>query len=146
MIIHSSVILPGRVLALDFGEKRIGIAISDESRNFVRPLIVLTRTNRDRDLIAILSLVKKYKVRLIVLGLPREADGSLLSMGKKVLTWGRRLTRIFNIEVIYADEFETTVEAHAIMLQVDSSRVVRQKTVDKIAAALILKRYLDNNS
>jgi putative Holliday junction resolvase len=134
---------PGRVLALDLGEKRIGVAVSDERRSIAMPLLVLARINRDKDVAAIAALAAEQEAVLLVIGLPRNADDSLAPMGARALTLGKRLARVIGIEVAFVDEFETTVEAHEAMLEGDASRATRRGAVDKLAAALILRRFLD---
>ncbi len=131
------------MLALDLGERRIGVALSDEGRTIAQPLTVLARAGRDKDVAAIAALAAEHRAGLIVLGLPRQADDSLAPMGEKALTLGRRLARVTGLAVAYVDEFETTVEAHAAMLEGNASRQKRRSAVDKLAAALILRRYLD---
>lgn len=134
---------PGRVLALDLGERRIGVAVSDEGRTIAQPLTVLARASRDKDVAAIAGLAAGHEATLIVLGLARNADDSLAPMGERALTLGKRLARVTGLAVAYVDEFETTVEARQAMLEGDASRAARKGAVDKLAAALILRRYLD---
>lgn len=135
--------LLGRVLALDLGEKRIGVAVSDERRSIAMPLLVLARASRDKDVAAIAGLAQEQEATLLVIGLAKNADESLAPMGERALTLGKRLARVTGLAVAYVDEFETTVEAREALLEGDVSRQKRKDAVDKLAAALILRRYLD---
>jgi putative Holliday junction resolvase len=135
--------LLGRVLALDLGERRIGVAVSDEGRAIAMPLMVLARTGRDKDVAAIAGLTAEQEATLLVIGLTRNADDSLAPMGERALRLGKRLARVIGIPVAYVDEFETTVQAREAMLEGKASRATRRNAVDKLAAALILRRYLD---
>lgn len=135
---------PSRVLALDLGARRIGVAVSDEGRTIAQPLTVLPRSGRDRDVHAIAALCREHHVGLIVMGLPEPLPGADLSpMAEQAQRLGARLGRVTGLPVEYVDEFETTVEARGLLLQADSSRGRRKQVVDKLAAALILRRWLD---
>ncbi len=132
-----------RILALDLGSRRIGVAVSDPGRHLAQPLCVIQRRNRDSDLRAIGELVRKHQVGLLVVGLPRQADDSLTPAGQGMLRFARRLQRALGVPVETVDEWETTVEATRLLLEADVSRRGRRRVVDKLAASLILKRYLE---
>ena len=132
-----------RILALDLGARRIGVAVSDPGRILAQPLCVIQRRNRDRDLRAIAELARRHQAELIVVGLPRQADDSLGPAGQGMLRFARRLQRVLGIPVETVDEWETTVEATQVLLEADVSRRGRRRVVDKLAAGLILKRYLE---
>ena len=134
----------GRILALDLGERRIGVAVSDQARAIAQPLCVIERTSRDADLAAIAALAAELGAGLIVLGLPRrDDDDSLGPLGEKALSWGKRLGRATGLAVAFVDEWETTAQAQELLIEGGASRARRRGVVDKLAAALILRRYLD---
>ena len=132
-----------RILALDLGTRRIGVALSDPGRRLAQPLCVIQRRNRDADLRAIAELARRHEVGLIVVGLPRQADDSLSPTGQAMLRFARRLQRMLDMPVETVDEWETTVEADQVLLEADLSRRGRRRVVDKVAAGIILKRYLE---
>ncbi|MBI5523108.1 MAG: Holliday junction resolvase RuvX [Desulfarculus sp.] len=132
----------GRVLALDLGHKRIGVAVSDPDRAIAQPLCVIERAGRDQDVAAIGQVAVAQEATLIVLGLPRRTDDSLGPEAGKALTFGKRLGRVLGLPVAYVDEWETTVEAQALLISGGASRARRRQVVDKLAAALILQRFL----
>lgn len=131
-----------RILALDMGEKRIGVALSDAEARLASPLTVLPKRGRDANLRAIGQLASEHSVGLIVLGLPRISESELGSAGQAIQRFGTRLQKALDIPVAYVDEFETTVRAQEALLEADVSRAKRRDKVDKVAAALILEAYL----
>ncbi len=133
-----------RILALDLGARRIGVAVSDPGRSLAQPLCVLPRKNRDTDLRAIRDLALAQQAGIIVVGLPRQADDSLTPTGQAMLRFARRLQRMLGVPVETVDEWETTAEATQVLLEADVSRQGRRRVVDKLAASLILKRYLEH--
>lgn len=132
-----------RVLALDVGHKRIGVAVSDPARSLAQPLCVIERAGRDQDVAAIARLAAELGAGLLVLGLSRRPDDSLGPEADKVLSLGKRLGRVLSLPVAYVDEWETTVEAQELLIAGGSSRQRRRQVVDKLAAAIILRRFLD---
>ncbi|MGD9124031.1 MAG: Holliday junction resolvase RuvX [Desulfarculaceae bacterium] len=132
-----------RILALDFGEKRIGVAVSDPGGTIAKPLCVLRRKNRDTDIKAISELVREQEAGRLVLGLPRKSASELGPLAERVLRLGKRLQRVLELPITYVDEFETTAEAEQALIAADMSRQRRRQVVDMLAASLILRRYLD---
>lgn len=133
----------GRVLALDLGHKRIGVAVSDPERVIAQPLCVIERAGRDQDVAAIGQVAVAQEATLIVLGLPRRTDDTLGPEAAKALAFGKRLGRVLKLPVAYVDEWETTVEAQELLISGGASRARRRQVVDKLAAALILRRFLE---
>ena len=132
----------GRVLALDVGTKRIGLALSDETRLLSQPLKTLRRQSPPEDVRAISDVVKEWDVREIVLGLPLHMNGDLGEMGKKVLAFRDLLQTKINIPIETWDERLTTAEAERLMIEGGARRDKRKEVIDQIAASLILKGYL----
>jgi len=130
------------ILALDLGAKRIGVAVSDPGRQLALPLATIAHVNRDADLKAIAALAAEQGAGLIVLGLPRRTDDREGPEAEKARRFGQRLQRFLGLPVVYVDEWETTAEVHERLIAADISRGKRRQVVDKLAAALILERYL----
>lgn len=133
---------PSPILALDLGERRIGVAVSDPARRLALPLTTIAHVNRDVDLAAIAAMAAEQGAGLIVLGLPRRTDDTEGPEAAKVRRFGQRLQRFLGLPVAYVDEWETTVEVHQRLIAADVSRGKRMRLVDQLAAALILERYL----
>ena len=133
-------------MALDVGQSRIGVAISDRAKTLAQPLKVIQRQNRDQVIREVGDLVRAQDAGLIVLGLPEKSDQELGPAAEAVKRLGERLSRALDLPVAYVDEFETTVEAEEVLLAADMSREKRRKVVDMLAASLILKRYLDEQN
>jgi putative holliday junction resolvase len=133
----------GRIMALDLGEKRIGVALSDETRLVARSLAVIARTSRLADFEKIGRIVDEQGVTLIVVGLPLHLDGR---EGQKAV-WARdyatALATHLRIGVELWDEALTTVAAQENMRQRGHSRKKQREWVDAVAAAFILQNYLD---
>lgn len=134
-----------RILGLDVGERRIGLAVSDELGLTAHGLPTLKRTALKADLARLEELVAEYAAEKVVVGLPRNMDGSLGQQGSRVLDFIERLQRrIPKIPVIPWDERLTTKAAERVLLEADMSRSKRKKKVDQIAAVLILQGYLNS--
>ncbi len=133
-----------RILGLDLGEKRIGVALSDALGLTAQGLTVLTRQNRELDLDQVVALVKKHEVQEIVIGLPRHMDGRLGAGAEEVMLWVQELQERLGLPVHTIDERLTTLQAERVLLEADVSRRKRRKVIDKMAAGLILQAYLDS--
>jgi len=133
-----------RVLGLDIGEKRIGIAISDELGYTAQGMKVLTRSGLDDDLEVIKDIMTTAKASEVVVGLPKNMDGSLGDAAQKVLSFAKKMEEYLSVPVILWDERWTTAEATRVLVDADLSRSKRRKVVDKLAAVLILQGYLDS--
>jgi putative Holliday junction resolvase len=133
-----------KVLGLDIGEKRIGIAISDELGYTAQGMRVLTRSGLDDDLEVIKKLMVEERASEVVVGLPKNMDGSLGEAAQKVLSFTKKMEESLSVPVILWDERWTTAEATRLLLDADLSRNKRRKVVDKLAAVLILQGYLDS--
>lgn len=132
-----------RVIGVDYGEKRVGIALSDPLRITARPLEVVPRSDvLDR----IGQLVHEYSAETIVVGVPRSLGGgeSASSIGARRL--GDELGVETGLEVVFVDERYTSKMAEDALLESGMRRRKRRDTVDKVAAAIILQTYLDGNS
>jgi putative holliday junction resolvase len=134
----------GRVLALDVGRKRIGLAVSDPLGFTAQGLKVLERRDWDWDLAQLLEIARAYRVREILVGLPRHMDGRLGEQAEEILELARALGEALGARVVTWDERLTTVEAERLLIEADMSRRRRRQVVDKVAATIILQAYLDS--
>ena len=133
-----------RVMGLDIGEKRIGIAISDPLCYTAQGKTVMERRGVEADIQQIKDLVATEKVSALVAGLPKNMDGTIGEGAERVLSFVRLLEAALSMAVILWDERWTTVEATRVLLEADMTRRKRRKVVDKVAAVLILQGYLDS--
>lgn len=131
-----------KILAVDYGDARTGIAISDLLCSIVGSTTVIHRRNQDKTLDEILRLVKENGVGEIVVGLPRNMDGSEGPRAELCRAFAARLEDATGLKVALWDERRTTVEAHNILSQHNYHGKKRKNTVDAVAAALILEGYL----
>jgi putative Holliday junction resolvase len=132
-----------RILALDVGEKRIGLAVSDPLGITAQGLGVVTRRSREADLAHLLTVARQYQVQEIVVGLPRHLDGRPGRLAPEILDLARALGEALGVPVTPWDERLTTAEAERLLIAADLSRRRRRRVVDQLAAVLILQSYLD---
>jgi len=140
-----------RVLGLDVGERRIGIAISDPLGMVARPLPALVRSSKAEDFVALADLVAQYDVQLVVVGRPLSLDGTEGPQGRRVARYARALADALPVPVVLWDERFSTVEAEDILLQSRRGKMERRKArkdgeLDGIAAAVILQHYLGSRA
>ena len=132
---------PGRIMAIDYGRKRFGLALSDELGLTSQPLTTLPRTNRRDDLRRLRLLARENKVRQIVVGLPLRLDGSAGEMAEEVKRFATRVTKELGLPVEMFDERLSSWEAG--QTEVSSTRgEYHDVHRDEIAAAIILRDYL----
>mgnify|MGYP000960057424 FL=1 len=135
----------GRILGLDIGDRRIGVALSDEGRRIASPHSVYQRVGYGPDTRYFLGLAKEHGVAYIVSGLPYNMDGSLGPQADKVRAFCEQLAAA-GLEVRYIDERLSTRAAESALIAGGMRRDTRRETVDKVAAALILQSYLDQGA
>jgi putative Holliday junction resolvase len=133
-----------RILGLDVGTKRIGIAISDELGWTAHGIKTLHRGNGESDLGKIHDIAREYRVEKIVVGLPTNMNGSLGPQAEMVLGFVQELREILDLPIITWDERLSTVEATKMLIRADLSRKKRKRKVDMTAAIIILQSYLDS--
>lgn len=132
-----------KVLGIDFGERRIGIAVSDGAGQFAHGLCTLWRKGIKRDMEFIKELVKKEGVERIVLGLPVGFDGKEGTQCAKIRNFGIKLGEEVGLPVFYTDEVLSTEEAKEILTFRPRRRRLKKEEIDRVSAAVILQRYLD---
>lgn len=133
-----------RIMALDLGDSRIGIALSDLMHIIANGYETYHRVNEQKDFEHIVEVAKSNDVGEIVLGLPINMDGTEGDRVVKSKEFGTKLKEFLpNVKIAYMDERLTTVSAERVLLEADVSREKRKKVIDKIAATIILQSYLD---
>ncbi|WP_055667963.1 Holliday junction resolvase RuvX [Desnuesiella massiliensis] len=135
-----------RILGLDVGDRTIGVAISDPLGFTAQGVTTIKRKNEEIDLSELKKICEQYGVDTILVGLPKNMNGTLGPQGEKAIEFSKKIEEFINIKVEMWDERLTTVAAHKAMLEADLSRAKRKKIVDKIAATYILQGYLDRIS
>ena len=133
-----------RIMALDFGTKLIGIAVSDELFITAQGLPSLYRKDLKSDLDEIGRIAKSNDVREIIVGLPLSMNGSYSAKTKEVVAFVDDLLKTVDIAVKTWDERLTSMQAERVLLEADVSRSKRKKVTDKLAAQIILQSYLDS--
>ena len=132
-----------KILGIDYGTKTIGLAVSDATGLIAQALGSIRHKNTDYDLREIKKLADEHGVQQIVVGLPKNMDGSMGPAAEKVLGFADRLQKHVARPVVTWDERLSTAEAERMLIHADVSRAGRKKVIDKVAAAIILQGYLD---
>jgi putative Holliday junction resolvase len=132
-----------RILGIDYGSKRLGLAMCDELGLTAQALTTITRKNRERDLKEIETVIKQYNVEKIIVGYPLRLDGTEGIQCEKVNRFVDILESRFSLPIVKWDETLSTKEAEQILIEANINRKKRKDVVDKIAAAIILQDYLD---
>ncbi len=132
----------GRILALDVGERRIGVAITDPTGATAQPLQTVVRTGQDGGLTRLVAMIRRYDVKEVVVGLPTRTGGEEGPEARRVRAFARRLRSLTGVPVVFVDERYSTQEAERILLAADLSRGRRRKVLDHVAAAIVLDTYL----
>lgn len=133
-----------RIMGLDIGDKTIGVAVSDPLGLTAQGVTVIKRSGPEEDLRRLAQLIEEYEVELVVLGLPKNMNGTLGPQGEKVLAFRDILEKELQIPTVLQDERWSTIEAERLLLHAGVSRAKRKKVIDKMAAGVILQSYLDS--
>lgn len=135
-----------RVLALDVGDRRIGIAVSDPLGFTAQGLETYTRTGDEAaDAAYIVAMAKKYAPVRLLFGMPRNMDGSYGFQSEKVRAFADAVLALWDGEHAFFDERLTTVSAERVLMEAELDWKKRRKVVDKLAATIILQGYLDSS-
>lgn len=130
-----------RLLGIDFGTKRIGIAMTDESQTIAQPFCVIKREGTKKDVEKIMNIVRQYKVYGIVVGVALDNKGKLTLMGQKAMAFANIL-KDQGLEVFFVEESMTTIMAHQSLTTLGLKEKKQKYYVDKIAATIILQDFL----
>jgi putative Holliday junction resolvase len=133
----------GRIIGIDLGTRRIGVAVTDGLNLTAQPHTTLERHGGQRDLDAIAAVVRAFAAERVVLGHPLTPAGVAGRAAKSAQVFADRLRAALGIPVDLVDESFSTVEAEEVLLRADLSRARRKQVVDRVAAAVILQRWLD---
>lgn len=139
---------PRRIMGLDYGRRRIGVAMSDAGATLATPLATLRRRTGKRPPVAqLLQLADRHKVRLVVVGLPLDPDGRENDWTAEVRAFGKRLGERGHLPVEFHDERYSSVEASARLRSIGLPKAKREDKarIDAAAAAVILQDWLDAN-
>ena len=132
-----------RYLAIDHGQKRTGLAVSDASETLVSPHSVIETQNEEELLKRVISVIDEEKIEAVVIGMPFNMDGSEGPRVKKVRAFGKLLADRLKIQVLFHDERLSSFEAEQLMVGMELTRKKKKKRLDAIAAAEILKGFLE---
>ncbi|MFT3972362.1 MAG: Holliday junction resolvase RuvX [Amaricoccus sp.] len=140
----AAALAPGRALiGLDLGTKTIGVAVSDTARRVASPLETVRRTRFGADAAALVAIAGARAIGGVVLGLPRNMDGSEGPRAQSTRAFARNLTGVLPLPVTFWDERLSTVAAERALLEADASRRRRAEVIDHVAAGFILQGLLD---
>ena len=136
-------ILDGRIMGLDVGDKTIGVAVSDLMGLTAQGVKTVKRVGKKKDIEALKEIIKERQVNKIVSGLPKNMNGTLGPQGEKVIKFCELLEEETGIKIEYWDERLSTVAAERTLIQGNVRRENRKGVIDMVAAVIILQGYLD---
>ena len=134
------------ILALDYGEKRVGVAISDPTGTLASPLPFIPPTPKTQFFEALKKIIEERQVGLILVGFPRNMDGSLGDSAQKVQTFIDQLKKALSIDIQAVDERLSTVQASRLLSQAGHSAKKQKQKIDSAAAQVLLQQFLDSKS
>jgi putative Holliday junction resolvase len=132
-----------RVLGVDYGRARIGLALSDPTGLFAQGLCVLQRETDSQAVADIVEVIQQYEVEEVVVGLPKNMNGTVGERAEQCKAFAEQLQQAAGIPVRLFDERLTTVAAERLLIAADMRRKRRKQVVDEVAATLLLQSYLD---
>jgi putative Holliday junction resolvase len=132
-----------RILALDLGERRVGVAVSDPTGTLARPATTIDRASRQADFEAVCQLVQKYAVERVVVGLPLTLDGVEGPQARWVKRYSNALEQVLDVPIEFWDERYSTSSAAEILRDQGRRGREARRELDAVAAAVILQSYLD---
>lgn len=132
-----------RILGIDVGDKRIGVAVTDPLQITAQGVMTLKRKTRDDDLAAFQDLITKYEIKKVVAGLPLNMDGSESAQTRKTVNFCQFIKKRLSIEIIYIDERLTSAWSEKVLIEGNVSRENRKDYIDMLAAQIILQSYMD---
>tara|TARA_B100001123_G_scaffold438548_1_gene573574 strand:- start:797 stop:1258 length:462 start_codon:yes stop_codon:yes gene_type:complete len=131
------------ILSLDYGESKVGIAISDPNCTIALPSEVYKRNKTDKDFIYIKEFIEKNDIQAVLIGMPYNMDGTEGEKCIEVKNFTNKLLEFININIIFWDERFSTQAQEKILIEQDLSRKKRKKVIDKLAAGYFLQSFLD---
>lgn len=133
----------GRYMALDVGDRRIGVALSDPLQILASPLQTIVRTSDEYALLEIIRLVNKHEAEKLIVGMPYSLDGTIGPQAEKVLSFKAKMATQLNIEVVLQDERLSSVTADMKLKETRKKSARLKEKIDAAAATVILQSYLD---
>ncbi|MDI6703955.1 MAG: Holliday junction resolvase RuvX [bacterium] len=133
-----------RILGLDVGDRRIGVAVSDESCTLSTPIEVIERKDDEHTMVHLKEIISNYDISEIVVGLPKGMDGENSEQTRKVYSFIVLVKREIKLPIKLWDERLTTVMAEKVLIKANMRRNNRKGIIDKLSASIILQNYLDN--
>lgn len=130
-------------MCLDVGSHTIGVAVSDELGITAQGVKTIRRKSKDEDSKEIIKIIDQFDIGKIVVGLPKNMDGTLGKQAEMVFQWIKTIKEKIHFPVVTWDERFSTIEASKVLLEADLSRKKRKKVIDKLAAVLILQGYMN---
>jgi putative Holliday junction resolvase len=131
-------------MSLDVGDKTIGVAVSDLLGFTAQGITTIMRKSLNYDLSELKKIISEYEVEEIIIGLPKNMNGSIGPRAEIVKTFAENLTQTISLKIIFWDERLSTVAANRTLLEADLSRKKRKAVIDKMAAVYILQGYLNS--
>lgn len=132
-----------RIMGLDVGDKTIGVAVSDLLQMTAQGITTIKRESKEKDYKALEMIINEYNIKEVVVGLPKNMNGTLGPQGEKTIKFAEKLKNKYNVKIIYEDERLTTIAAEKMLISGDVRRDKRKTIIDKVAATFILQTYLD---
>jgi putative Holliday junction resolvase len=132
-----------RILAIDPGENRIGLALSDPERIIASSFGVIIHKAIDNDILSVIDIINQNEVNLVIIGQAFDEDGNATSSSRRAAKFGERLKVRSQVPVVYCDESGTTQEAKEAARLMGLNRKNRRGHLDNLAATILLQRYLD---
>jgi putative Holliday junction resolvase len=140
---NKSSLPPGRILGVDYGSVRIGLAVSDPDRRIASPLTTYQRRGQEADVAYFKKLVEDEQIVLIVVGLPVHLSGQEGAKAREARELGQWLGKATSLPIVFWDERFTTVEAEGHLLSAGLTRKRRRERIDRVAAQILLQSYID---
>lgn len=135
-----------RIMALDVGSRTIGVACSDALYITAQGIETIRRTSQEKDFQRIAELIREYEVDTIVVGMPKNMNGTKGERAEKTEAFVEKMKEVISTPVVFWDERLSTVMAEKSLIAADVSRKKRKEVIDKMAAVVILQGYLDSRS
>ena len=134
-----------RIIGLDVGDKRIGVAVSDLLRITAQGKETYNRKSEMQDVKYFADMYRDMDAECIVCGLPKNMNGTIGPQAEKVMAFAQKVAEASGAKIVYQDERLTTVMAERVLIDADMSRKKRRKVIDKLVAVTILQSYLDSH-
>lgn len=135
-----------KIMAVDFGDARTGLAACDRTEFLASPIGVIEERDFDLTLEKVAYAVEEYQIQKVVVGHPKNMDGTLGERAQKCEEFANRLREMISVPVVLWDERSTTVSAHKILNETNTRGKKRKEVIDAVAASIILENYLEYRS